>query len=152
MAETQQSWAFKVGDGADPEVFTQLEGMYSLPDFIPNNVTTRDGTTIDIASSSTTKKRKFNRMKEGAELSITVDLDPAATAQAILLGLEGDDDGCNVEVEYVSGAETPVTHTWTFNVIVGAITYQFADSNDENAVDQVTFPLMINSTPAKVVV
>ena len=139
---TQQQWAFRVSDGEVSETFTQLEGMYEIPDFTPNELSARDATTIDVASTNTTKKMKFNRQKEGGELSITCDYLRGEPAQDMLFAAVGNDEGINAQIVH-RGSE--YTLTWEFNVMVKSPSYKFATSNDAEAVDQVTFNLLVNS-------
>lgn len=142
---TQQGWSFLIGDGAPTEVFTLLGGLYEMPEFTPNQFTTRDETTIGHVASSNTKKQVFNKLKEGSELAVTVDHLPADVAQVRLKGVEGDNDGTNAQFIWVSDEAVPVTETFSFNVIVKQVTRANSASNDESAVDQITFTLQINS-------
>lgn len=151
MPETQQKWAFRVGDGASTEVFVQLEGMRECPDFTPFNRTLRDATTIADAQTSNTKKKKFNRQMEGPELSIKLDYLPGSTAtgQARLTAMEGDDDGVNCQLE-IQGDEQTIT--WEFNALVHNRTIMPAAAGDSEAVESVQYSLVINSDVNETVV
>ena len=148
MSVTQQQWAFKVGDGGGPEVFTQIEGMREAPEFIPFQRTIRDITTIDVAASSTTKKFGFNRQMEGQEFSITLMYMPGSTVQDRLFDNEGVDAGVNVQFVYSGTTETL---TWEFNVLVMSRSMSFASSTDSEAEDTVTLTLKVNSTPTETI-
>lgn len=143
-APTQQQWAFKIGDGAGTEVFTQIEGMSEPPELSVFNRSIREATTIDHAASSTHKKYKFNRQLDGQEFSISLEYRPGDTVQDLLYAAEGNDAGVNVQFVYSGAADT---ETYEFNVLVINRSLGFASATDSEAVDMVTVNLKINSTP-----
>lgn len=146
---SQQQWAFRIGDGAGSEVFTQLEGMYECPEWMPQNqVSKRDNTTIDYAASNTTKRKAFNRMSEGQSFSVSVEADPTATAQARLISQAFNDAGVNIQIEFDLDSQT---RTYEANALVD-YTIKGAEANDENAVDMLTFNFEINSDVTETVV
>lgn len=114
-APTQQQWAFKIGDGGGPEVFTQVEGMYEPPEMTIFNRTIRDATTIDHAAAGTHKKYKFNRQLDGQEFSVSLEYRPGDTVQDLIYAAEGNDAGVNVQFVYSGAADT---ETYEFNVLV----------------------------------
>ena len=139
MSETQQAWSFRISNQGE---FVQLEGMRECPDFVPHNRTLRNATTIKDAQAGSTVKKKFNRQKEGAELSIKLDYLPGELTQEILTAAEGNNAGVDVQMEIVG--ELNIV-TFEFNVLVQSRTIMLAAAGDTEAVDSVQYSLVVNS-------
>lgn len=144
---TQQQWQVLVGNGnTGSESFTELEGLYEVPDFTPITRTTRNANTIDHARDNTTIKQRINRLIMGADLSFKCESLPGSVAQDLLESKEGDDEGINIQIKYFG---SDVTYTWEFNVLVLSRTYSFSSANDESGQDEVTYNTKMNSTPTE---
>lgn len=140
---TQQQWQFAVEVAS---VYTELEGLYEIPEFTPDNYSVRDATTIDRARTSTAKTYEFNRMKEGQDLALTVDYLPGQTAQDFLVDQVGDNAGANIRIIIFGAARTV---QYDVNVLVVNVSHTFASSTDMEAKEQLTINLKVNGDVTK---
>ena len=137
---TQTGFFFRVGDGASPEVFTQLPGMLESPEFPGDQRTTRPAR--NVGDSGNTITHKFNQLREGAEFDVPCEHLPGDTVQSILTAAKGQNAGVNMEAGIVGATNTV---TYAFTVLVTGNPIQPGNPNDAESVDMITFNLKINS-------
>jgi hypothetical protein len=131
MADFKGGFTFKVGDGADPEVFTALDGMRGAPQ------TGVDNTLIDTTDFDSTMRDYMGGLVDGQELTIDCkkDLTPG-TAQATLVGLVDNVSKANFETVWTDGTTTV---TYSFRAL--AKSYVNQPSYDD--VNMITFTLKV---------
>ena len=138
---TQKGFFLNIGDAASPEVYTTIEGLREeVPSIKPATMTLRNSRYVGDSGDTITKK--FNQLKDGAEISLALDYIVNAANQELLKAARGVDAGINIRTGIVGAA---YTHTITVNVLVQDFEIQGASANDAEGVDTITFTLVMNA-------
>tara|TARA_B100001059_G_C17528275_1_gene424249 strand:+ start:129 stop:545 length:417 start_codon:yes stop_codon:yes gene_type:complete len=131
MSDFKNGFTFKIGNGADPEVFTALERMRVAPQIGEENEL------IDTTDFDSTSREYIGGLADGQLLTIDCKKDlSSGTQQAVLVGHVTARTNVNCQAVWTDG-----TDTTTFAFAVTAIGYSNQPSYED--VNMISFTLKI---------
>lgn len=128
-------WGFKLGNGADPEVFTELEEVTSIGEV------GKTRNQVDVTHfSSPNKTREFiSGLAQGDEITIECNyiLQNNTQQQSLIANVDQGDGQRNVEIEVTDGVNTV-----TLGFTITPLGYKYAPNLEE--ANKITFTAQIS--------
>lgn len=126
-------FAFKVSNGASPEVFTTLEEVRSVSGFGKTNDTI-DATSFDSGNT----RENIAGLADGAEFTVEcIRVHTSPSVQDALIAYVDAGSNCNITITWTNG-----TTSKTFTFAVTAVGYEYGPSYED--VSTVNFTLKIS--------